>query len=132
MTGETNLQLLLREMTPELDGQAYGIVVVSPDLNIPIQKCFACIQEAEGLTVVATTQILHSARQNVISEWAHITLQIHSSLEAVGLTAAFASALGKVGISANVIAGYHHDHIFVQWDKRHQAMSALTALSNNS
>ncbi len=42
-----------------------------------------------------------------------ITLNVHSSLEAVGSTAAFATALGEAGISCNVLAGYFHDHILV-------------------
>ncbi|WP_255313374.1 ACT domain-containing protein [Oligella ureolytica] len=58
-----------------------------------------------------------------------MTLSVYSSLEAVGLTAAVASALAKEGISANVIAAYHHDHVFVPLDKANQAMQILTRLS---
>ncbi len=129
MSGETNLRLLLQGMTPKLDEASYGILLARDDLQLSAGQTFALITEAEGITVVAATQVLQSAGYVVQSEWAHITLQIHSSLEAVGLTAAFATALGNVGISANVIAGFHHDHIFVQWSKRHDAMSALRALS---
>jgi len=58
-----------------------------------------------------------------------ITLDIHSSLEAVGLTAAFATALGNEGISANVVAAYYHDHIFVPAVDAGRAVAALQALS---
>jgi len=61
--------------------------------------------------------------------WARISLTVHSDLAAVGLTAAFAGALGREGISCNVIAGYHHDHLFVQWDRRFDAVAALGALA---
>ena len=57
--------------------------------------------------------------------WARISLTVHSDLAAVGLTAAFATALGGEGISANVVAGYFHDHIFVQWTRRDDAVAAL-------
>jgi len=54
---------------------------------------------------------------------------VHSSLEAVGMTAALAKALTEAGISANVVAAYHHDHIFVPWARRHDALAALEALA---
>jgi hypothetical protein len=58
-----------------------------------------------------------------------ISLTIHSSLAAVGLTAAIASALAEQGISANVVAAYFHDHLFVPWEQRLQAMAVLSALA---
>jgi uncharacterized protein len=132
MPNETNLRLLIQGMTPELDSKPYGYVVAKAELNLPVESCFATIREAEGLTLVGRADILLAAGYVLNSEWAHITLQIHSSLEAIGLTAAFAAALGQVGVSANVIAGFHHDHIFVQWDKRDAAMAALIALSHKN
>jgi hypothetical protein len=48
----------------------------------------------------------------------------------VGLTAAFAAALAREGISCNVIAGLHHDHLFVPWDRRDDALRALEALAH--
>ena len=58
-----------------------------------------------------------------------ITLTVHSSLEAVGLTAAFSAALTGAGISANVVAGYYHDHIFVPERDADRAIETLQALS---
>jgi len=58
-----------------------------------------------------------------------ITLQVHSSLEAVGLTAAVSSALAQAGISANVIAAYHHDHVFVSANRADDAMRVLNSLA---
>ncbi len=55
---------------------------------------------------------------------------MHSDLAAVGLTAAFATALAAEGLSCNVIAGVHHDHLFVPWDRRVDAMAALERLSH--
>lgn len=66
-------------------------------------------------------------KYSFVAAW--ITLTIHSALDAVGLTAAFASALGEAGISCNVIAAYYHDHIFVASGDAAQAMTVLHALS---
>jgi hypothetical protein len=61
--------------------------------------------------------------------WARITLQIHSSLAAVGLTARVAESLAAGGISANMVAAYHHDHVFVPWERRDEALAILRGVS---
>jgi len=54
---------------------------------------------------------------------------VHSALEGVGLTAAVTSALADMGIACNVVAGFHHDHLFVPWQRREEALDALRRLS---
>jgi hypothetical protein len=61
---------------------------------------------------------------------AWITLGVTSALEAVGLTAAVATALTQDNISCNVIAGFHHDHLFVPIGNAQAAMTALAALAH--
>ncbi len=131
MSGETDLSRLLRMMTPVLHTEPYAYAVATNAIAIPHADVFAEIREDEGSTIVARYSVIEHAGMTGLDQWARITLQIHSSLNAVGLTAAFATALGKHGISANVVAGYHHDHIFVQWNRRHDALQALQELSNN-
>ena len=62
--------------------------------------------------------------------WARITLQVHSSLTAVGLTARVADALAEAGISANMVAAIHHDHVFVPWERREESLAILHRLSD--
>ena len=81
---------------------------------------FALIREDEGLTAI---------RAHPEGEWARISLEVHSSLDAVGLTAALSKALAEAGISANIVAALRHDHLFVPWDRREDAMGCLKALS---
>lgn len=128
MAAVTDLQLMLRGMRPVLAPDPFGIVSV-PALPAGL-KPFATVAEAEGLTLVAESAALAAAGLVAESDWALISLTLHSDLAAVGLTAALATALGDQGISANVIAGYFHDHILVQWARRDDAMAALTRLSN--
>lgn len=126
MSGETNLEILLASMEPSLDEHAYGFVTVPHGFVFANQNdVFAVIREVEGITLVGTIEQLQKLGVESELQWAKITLTVHSSLSAVGLTAAFAKALGDVGISANVIAGYFHDHIFVQRHLRSEAMQAL-------
>ena len=81
---------------------------------------FVLIREDEGLTAI---------RAHPEGEWARISFEVHSSLNAVGLTAASSKALAEAGISANIIAALRHDHLFVPWDRREDALARLKALS---
>jgi hypothetical protein len=122
----TDLKVLLRTMEPVLHPDPYGYAVWTGGA-LRIQP-FATVAEAEGMTVIAPLAEMRAA--GLVSEpWARISLTVQSDLAAVGLTAAFATALGADGISCNVIAGYHHDHLFVQWDRRGDALRALRGLS---
>ena len=124
---ERDLGRLLRGMEPVLDGRPYGYAVwAGGELSF---APFATLAEAEGLTVVALlTEIEAAGLQS--EPWARISLSVHSDLAAVGLTAAFAAALAAVEISANVVAGYHHDHIFVPWEQGQAALVALRRLAD--
>ena len=87
-------------------------------------------QEAEGLTVIATAASFAGTDLKHVAGWALITLEVHSSLAAVGMIAAIAHALTDDGISTNVIAAFYHDHVFVPWDRRHDAMQVLARFNS--
>jgi hypothetical protein len=110
-------------MEPVLFGEPYGFAVGRD--GVP-EGVFATVAEDEGLTVVAPLSALVGRSAE---PWARISLTVHSDLAAVGLTAAIASALADGGISCNVIAGLHHDHLFVPWDDREAALAILEALA---
>jgi hypothetical protein len=129
MAGETALATLLRSMSPHLNDGDY-VFCTLPDNQIP-QGCevIGSFREQEGLTLIVERQQAERAGLNFDYVAAWITLNVHSALEAVGLTAAFASALGKAGISCNVIAGYYHDHLFVGRADAERAMDVLRQLA---
>ena len=95
-----------------------------PDLSDPL--LFALIRESEGLTVI---QQVNDRPAEESATFARITLQVYSDLAAVGLTAAVSQALATEGICANMVAGYHHDHVFVPYVQAEAAMRCLEALS---
>jgi uncharacterized protein len=133
MSGETNLEILLKSMEPVLDPRPFGFAVVEAFAAVPDKiQPFALIREEEGVTVIATLADLDKSGLSQAETWAKISLKVHSSLSAVGLTARFATALSDEGISANVVAGFYHDHIFVQWDRSGDAMRALRQLSQSA
>ncbi|MEZ8735948.1 MULTISPECIES: ACT domain-containing protein [unclassified Vibrio] len=130
MAAITDLDLLLKSMSPELIDGSYVFCTVGGGLADYVQlNPISTFREKEGLTLVLKEEVATKAQLNFDGVFSLITLSVHSSLEAVGLTAAFATKLGSYGISANVVAGYYHDHIFVQKDKAEAAMSALKEFS---
>ncbi|ROV59105.1 ACT domain-containing protein [Vibrio ponticus] len=130
MAAISDLDTLLQSMSPELVEGNYVFCTVSGGLEQYFHlDPIATFREKEGLTLVLDESVARDANLAFDAVFRLITLTVHSSLEAVGLTAAFASKLAFYGISANVIAGYYHDHIFVQKDKADAAMAALREFS---
>jgi len=129
MSGETNLARLLRSMTPQLNPGQYVFCCVPVEHDCSALQPIASLREAEGLSLVLTRESAdaHGLHYDYVAAW--ITLQVHSSLAAVGLTASFSAALAQTGISCNVVAGFHHDHLFVPSERAEQALSTLRALS---
>ncbi|WP_146442202.1 ACT domain-containing protein [Vibrio kanaloae] len=131
MTAITDLDILLKSMSPELIEGNYVFCTVKGVQSDYFQlNPIATFREKEGLTLVLKESVATKFQLDFDGVFSLITLSVHSSLEAVGLTAAFTTKLGSYGISANVIAGYYHDHIFVQKDKAETAMKALQEFSD--
>ena len=130
MPGLRDLTDLLATMSPALSAVDYGYAALPPGQGVPATlHPFAVIAEEEGLTLIAPVADLLACGIAHQAGWARISLTVHSDLAAVGLTAAIATALATAGISANVVAGYFHDHIFVQRGLADQAMAVLAGLT---
>ncbi|MCO7629415.1 ACT domain-containing protein [Pseudomonas fluorescens] len=132
MAGETSLTTLLRSMSPQLNAGEYVFCTLRDDQLPSGVEIVGSFREQEGLTVILERSQAELAGFSFDYVAAWITLNVHSALEAVGLTAAFASALGKAGISCNVIAGYYHDHLFVGQADAERAMQVLRDLAANA
>lgn len=129
MPGETNLNILLKSMRPTLKRGDYVFCTTKDTDIFKASDVLSFFREDEGITVILKKERADELEleYSFIASW--ITLTIHSSLEAVGLTAAFASALSAENISCNVIAGYYHDHIFVDREDALRAIDTLDRLS---
>ena len=127
MTGEKDLEKLLSTMSPTLlDGEF--VFCTFPDAHYGDHSELAPMAsfiEPEGLSLVVPKSNADEQRLRYTCVFKGITLSVHSSLEAVGLTAAVSRKLTEHGISANVVAGYYHDHIFVPKEHFEKAIEAL-------
>ncbi len=125
-----DLSSLIKGMSPQLSPERYAFATIALDqlsgINfVPIMS-FA---EDEGVTLILLEQdaIAANIKHEFICQ--KITLHVHSALEAVGFMAAISNRLTQVGVPCNVIAGYHHDHLFILIDQVETAMNALGELS---
>lgn len=115
-------QEMIAGMSPDLRPGAFVFVTDADEAMIP--RAIAMFREAEGLSLVLSAEDAPGAGPRMRL----ITLQVNSSLEGVGLTAAVSSALADKGIPANVVAAFMHDHIFVPEAQAETALAVLLAL----
>jgi hypothetical protein len=121
LAAESDLARLLQHLKPRLYPERYSFTATAEVMLRDDQ--FALIREDEGLT---------SIRPNPEGKWARISLEVHSSLEAVGLTAEISAQFTEKGISANIVAALNHDHLFVPWDRREEALAILSRLQGSA
>ena len=132
MTAETDLATLVRDLRPRTLPATYVFCSLR-DANygaLPHTNPLACLAEPQGLTLVITKESADLEGLTYQGTFRCISLQIHSSLEAIGLTAAVTGELATHGISANVIAGYYHDHVFVPSRHADLALRLLESMSS--
>jgi hypothetical protein len=127
-TPSSDLNLLLRTLDPLLHEGVYAFAFLPPGTGLAGLAPLATFQEDEGLTVVLKEETALAQPVPVLFRAAWITLRVHSDLQAVGLTAAVSQALAAAGISCNMFAGVHHDHLFVPVDEAARALAVLREL----
>ena len=130
MSGETDLDAMLATIAVDRRPGTYCFLTVANDVDADqlIDQALATIREDEGLTAVVTVETARAQGFEPDYEAAWLTLRVHSALEAVGLTAAFARALADEDLSCNVLAGFHHDHLLVPADRADDAIAAIESL----
>ena len=125
--GETDLTAMLATLSVQRRPGEFTFIAVEVPTSGLLAAAHAIVKEGALTTIVLPVAAAERAGQPVLVTFAWLTLTVHSSLEAVGLTAAVSSRLAAMGIPCNVLAGYHHDHLLVPVDRVHDAMTALTA-----
>ncbi|GAB2461802.1 hypothetical protein GCM10011375_13180 [Hymenobacter qilianensis] len=131
MTGETNLNELLRSMQPVLLTEEYVFCTLPPTRPIPeLLTPMGTFREAEGLTLIVMKTQAEQAELPYSYPCRMITLNIHSSLEAVGFLARITAMLAAHGISVNAVSAFYHDHLFVPTARADEALQLLRKLSD--
>lgn len=127
------LQDLIKQLSPTLDSTIYVYCTVPRARYGELEhlKPIVSIAELEGLTLVIPLEQAKAEGLDYYRIFRRITLEGHSSLEALGLTSVVTSLLAERGITTNVIAGFYHDHMFVPSDRVDEAMTVLKQLASN-
>lgn len=129
MSGERDLARLLAALSVSTrDGEYAFVTRATADPGLAVTAS-ASVRETEGFTYVVPCAVAdaHGLAYDFRAAW--LTLDVHSALDSVGLTAAVSDALARHGIPCNVLAGFHHDHLLVAADRRDDALAVLSALS---
>jgi hypothetical protein len=131
MPGESDLNIILKTLKPFLHNCEYVFCRVPDQFPIDLNDIISYFREGEGVTIILSKSTADRFKlpYSFVSAW--ITLRVHSSLESVGLTAAFSNALAAAGISCNVVAACFHDHIFVDIKDAQKTMVVLEGISNH-
>ena len=98
----------------------------------PCQAAVGTFLEKEGMTLILPASIELPSETPASAAQRMITLECHSSLEAVGLTHRVSERLASLGISCNVVAAFYHDHLFVNADRVEAAVAALQSLQREA
>jgi len=129
MVGSTNLPQLLASMSPALRDEIFVLITVKPNDPMPELDAVMRFEEAEGVTLIAPLTAAKVTKLVYEFPCRMITLNIHSSLDAVGFLAVITKHLAALNIGVNPVSGFYHDHLFIPEDRADDVMTALAELS---
>ncbi|KJV29719.1 hypothetical protein VI08_15665 [Luteibacter yeojuensis] len=124
----SDLRALLAALDPAVDPVPKRFIHVSHErARERMGEALMMFREDEGTTLIVDVTEDDLSGDRML--WACITLRVQSSLTAVGMMAAVSAAFAKRGIPCNPVSAFLHDHLFVPWDRREDALDALSHLT---
>ena len=134
MPGEMDLETILNTLSPVLLGPTYVYCSLAQSTYGALAELepLASVREPEGLTLIVKAEDAERAQLECLGMFRCIRLEVHSSLESVGLTARVSAALAEHGVSANMLAGAHHDHILVPHAMANKALKIIERLGEQN
>ena len=140
MPGETSLSTLLTTLKLSLDPRTFVFLTVPPTSNpsslpIPFNDIHMLFREKQGITIITTVDVAEShgfrvGDENCFYKSKMITLDVHSSLEAVGFMSVISKKLADEGVNSNPVSAFYHDHLFVKEGEEERAMKVLEELGS--
>ena len=135
-SGQQDLHSLIASLDPVLDSRSYVFCLLGDDEAagqvVRSKHVWAIIRESEGTTFILTKSEADRLGYTYDGVWRKITCMVHSSLEAVGMTALLSSTLAEHEISANVVAAFTHDHLFVPAERADDALKLLIGIQKRA
>ena len=127
-------QSMLAGMTPVLtEGEFVFCSINETDvIERAMPMALGSFMEAEGLTVILPRADAKALGFDDALPMRRITLEVFSALDGVGLTAGVAAALAAENIPCNMVAAYHHDHVFVPAAMAERAIAVLRELQQRA
>ena len=127
-----DLAAMLAGLAPVLDDATYAFCTATDGASIAaaLPHALGCFHEDEGATLILPLAAAEALRLDPGLPMARIVLTVHSALDGVGLTAAVAGALAGQGIACNMVAAFHHDHVFVPAARAAEALAILQGLQS--
>ncbi len=126
-SGLVVLGQLLAQLSPNLSPDVYCFTWQPDPAPEQREAALMTLEEEEGTTLILPLAAASAAQLEAGFVCRKITLEVPSSLEAIGMMAAIAEALRSEGLPCNAVAGYHHDHLFVPAS---EALAALACLQD--
>jgi hypothetical protein len=131
MSGSTDLKQTLKSLKVSCDDIQYSFTSIKDESKVSREKVLATFHENGQLAVIAPKDYLDELGIENEGPYAKLTIEVHTSLELVGLSAVMATKLADNGISANVVSAFYHDHVFVQYQFREKAIRLLESLKDD-
>lgn len=129
MSGERDLHILLSSLQISIADEMYVFATLKDGIFHDSLAPRMTFREAEGLTVIITQEQAEAHGIAYEFESRMITLNVHSSLEAVGFMALISAKLADADIPVNPVAGFYHDHLFVPAHKLAEAKAVLSQIA---
>ncbi|KID83098.1 integron protein cassette protein [Metarhizium guizhouense ARSEF 977] len=128
--GEKSLSKLLATLSTILHPTTYVFATVKDEAKLPpVSAIQLFFRETEGLTVITSLDYAKSHGLEYFFPCKMITLDVTSSLEAVGFMAVIATRLATKDMGVNPVSGFYHDHLFVPLGRENEAIEMLKGLA---